>query len=251
MYRGQEYKILISDPPPLAHPPFSLIDIHMSSPSFSRPPENPDRRPLPLGWTTQYDPSYHAWYYVDTTKNQSQSQWHHPLDRPSSANPQPSFAPPPNPPPRSAYASYQQAPGGYNPGGGYVDPQDRGYQQQQPPQQPHYTPPGYDGYRNQGQGWPGWQQQQQQQPPQPVYVSPSGQPAVQQPTNAGRHHLGRGGGLGTAALAGGAGILGGVVLAEAFERHERHDEAEAYTEGFADAQYQDGDYVDPDYRGDW
>jgi hypothetical protein len=85
-----------------------------------------------------------------------------------------------------------------------------------------------------------------------VYVSPSGQPAVQQPTNAGRHHLGRGGGLGTTALgmngtflrgqdethflaiAGGAGLLGGVVLAEAFEGHERHErreEAEAYNEG--------------------
>jgi hypothetical protein len=104
-------------------------------------------------------------YYVDTTKSPTQSQWHHPLDRPSASNPQQNFTPPPNPPPRSSYASYQPGPGGYNQGAQYVEPE-RGYQAQQPPPpQPQYAPPaGYEGFRN--QGWQqGWQQQQQQ--PQP------------------------------------------------------------------------------------
>lgn len=33
----------------------------MSAPPPYGTPENPDRRPLPDGWTQQYDPNYKTW----------------------------------------------------------------------------------------------------------------------------------------------------------------------------------------------
>lgn len=38
-------------------------------------------------------------------------------------------------------------------------------------------------------------------------------------------------GIGTAVAAGGAGLLGGVLLGEALENHEDNDEREAYQDG--------------------
>ena len=38
-------------------------------------------------------------------------------------------------------------------------------------------------------------------------------------------------GIGTAVAAGGAGLLGGVLLTEAFENHEDNEEREAYQDG--------------------
>lgn len=57
-------------------------------------------------------------------------------------------------------------------------------------------------------------------------------------------------GMGTAVLAGGAGLVGGALLANAFEDHDNEERQEGYDQGYADGQ--DGDYGG-DYGGggDW
>ncbi|KAF8304796.1 hypothetical protein DL93DRAFT_2090126, partial [Clavulina sp. PMI_390] len=42
--------------------------------------------------------------------------------------------------------------------------------------------------------------------------------------------------MGTALLAGGAGLVGGALLMDAFEDHEDHEEREAYDQGYQDGQ---------------
>ncbi|KAH9012032.1 hypothetical protein EDB84DRAFT_1537763 [Lactarius hengduanensis] len=217
----------------------------MSAPPPSSPPTvNPDRRQLPDGWITRWDGNYHAWYYVDTRAQPPRSSWAHPLGAaPSSPQPSTAYAPPSNPPPNRAYNS-----GGPSFPGQYVGPQQYsqtspypsgpGYQVGQPdqrnfqglsPQPQGGYPQGY-GYPAQ-QGWQGgWQQAQQ-----PVYPQP------QQQSSRGSGRGGGGIGMGGLALAAGGGLLGGALLENAFEDHDRDE----YNEGFQDGQ--DGDYDGGDF----
>ncbi|KAG8834188.1 hypothetical protein FRC20_007518, partial [Serendipita sp. 405] len=59
-------------------------------------PENPDKRPLPPGWITQFDKNYNAWYYVKTDENPPVTIWEHPVGKADSHNiaSQPSAATP-------------------------------------------------------------------------------------------------------------------------------------------------------------
>ncbi|KAF7433588.1 hypothetical protein PC9H_005549 [Pleurotus ostreatus] len=57
--------------------------------------ENPDKRPLPQGWITQYD----SRYYVNTSASPPVTVWEHPLGAPPPAPPPSHYAPPPGPPP--------------------------------------------------------------------------------------------------------------------------------------------------------
>ncbi|KIM28828.1 hypothetical protein M408DRAFT_8603 [Serendipita vermifera MAFF 305830] len=86
------------------------------SPNPSGPPKtNPDTRPLPAGWITQFDTNYNAWFYVDTRAQPPRSEWKHPADLlPPS---QPSYMPPGGAPPSSggsAQAYYQGSPSPYS-----------------------------------------------------------------------------------------------------------------------------------------
>ncbi|KAI0761750.1 hypothetical protein BC629DRAFT_1597274 [Irpex lacteus] len=194
-------------------------------------PQNPDARPLPPGWIQQYDRNYNTWFYVNTTTNPPQSSWTHPA---GPAPPPPAnFAPPAGPPPpNSPYgqqpyppqSGYGQSPppqqygGGYGSGyGGYGSP---------PPQQ------SYGGGYPENRGFFGGGAPPQQQQPQVVYQQAP-------PKKSGP-------GMGTALLAGGAGLVGGALLADAFEDHEDREEREAYDQGYNDGQ--DNDYGGGD---DW
>ncbi|KAF8887734.1 hypothetical protein BD779DRAFT_486219 [Infundibulicybe gibba] len=44
--------------------------------------QNPDTRPLPTGWTQDYNPAYQTWFYVDLGCNPPKSTYQHPLDQP-------------------------------------------------------------------------------------------------------------------------------------------------------------------------
>ncbi|KAL4082169.1 hypothetical protein V8B97DRAFT_173453 [Scleroderma yunnanense] len=161
---------------------------------MASPPLNPDTRPLPPGWVQQYN-----WeFYVNTREQPPRSSWEHPLG-------------PPGPP------------GGYS----------------QPPYQ--YGPPS----GNYGQGGPGYPQGSYQ--PQGgrgtelasfVYsLYPDiilsllgffgGSGGQQQPLPPKKSTPG----MGTALLAGGAGLAGGALLMEAFDHHEDRVEEQAYDAG--------------------
>jgi len=220
---------------------------------------NPDARPLPPGWIAQYDSNYNTWFYVNTRTTPPTSSWSHPLDtqtqRPSN-NYGSQFnapaGPPPgqnsydndygqgrsqwsSPPPQSSWGSQNQgqwqpqSPGSYNQGGGY------GYGGQQPtyggPQpsrypsgasQPSWGGPPQGPTYGQGQGYNYGPPQQER------YLGNDPQPMVaQQPAQQPR----RGAGIGTIALAGGAGLIGGALLENAFEDHEEKDYDESYEQG--------------------
>ncbi|KAH9987887.1 hypothetical protein BJV77DRAFT_1070349 [Russula vinacea] len=221
---------------------------------MSAPPHtgNPDRRPLPDGWITRYDDNYRAWYYVDTRAQPPRSSWDHPSTQglpPSSSQPG-GYAPPSNSqnrnfvgsggaPPYNQQQQYSgqplnQAPpysGGFQ--GNQSDP--RYTQQGFPPQQQNYGGPPASNYN------PGWQAQQGWQQPPQGYPAQAPAPTVQQATRTGRGHN-----LPTGLLAGGAGLLGGLVLAEGFEHHERREEEErqeAFDQGYIDGE------VNNDYGG--
>ncbi|KAG8748139.1 hypothetical protein FRC10_008872 [Ceratobasidium sp. 414] len=111
----------------------------MSMPGLWQAPNgqgNPDGRPLPPGFVTQFDPGYSTWFYVNTTAQPPRSQWLHPADHHDQNNP-PSGGvnwdarypaqggnrdlggglPP------GQYAGGYGGPGGsYGPGGGYPPP---------------------------------------------------------------------------------------------------------------------------------
>jgi len=155
----------------------------MADQNKGAPPPNQDPRPLPPGWVCQYDWNYRTWFYVNTNVNPPVSSWVHPLGV------QQSYAPP-----QSAQAN-QPPPYPGAPARQYGPPQQQQYygpapQQVQYQQQPQAVPQrsGLFGF--------GHSNQQQQQQPQPA-----------------RHGMG---GLGTGLLAGGAGLLGGVLLADTF-----------------------------------
>ncbi|KAH7888145.1 hypothetical protein F5I97DRAFT_1926528 [Phlebopus sp. FC_14] len=205
---------------------------------MSSPPLNPDTRELPSGWIQQYNWEYRQWFYVYTREQPPRSSWEHPL------GPMPQgFAPPPGPPPpdrgynRSPYGG---GPGGYPPAqeyGGY----NQGYQPSYGAPQGYASPP--PNYNNAPSGGfmgggsyapPGSGYQQGPYPPegrgffggggqqQPVYVQQQQAPNKKRP------------GIGTALLAGGAGLVGGALLMDAFESHEDNVREEAYEEGFQD-----------------
>ncbi|KAG2125923.1 hypothetical protein BD769DRAFT_1464061 [Suillus cothurnatus] len=202
---------------------------------MSSPPPNPDSRPLPRGWIAQYNWDYRAWFYVNEMEQPPRSSWEHPLGPPQ-------YTAPPGPPPpnrdfsRSPYQDgYNQAPaqGGYAPSyGGYGG----GYGGNAPPG-------GYGGYPN--QGYPpagdtgrGFFGRTSSQPQQPAY-------AQQAPTRK------SGPGMGTALLAGGAGLVGGALLMDAFEDHEDRVEEQAYDQGY-DQGYDNGcDNGGGDFGGGW
>lgn len=212
---------------------------------MSSPPPydvNPDRRPLPAGWITQYDPNYKAWFYVNTEANPPVTTWNHPSGPVSTPSPEPRrYAAPQAPPVNNNFSTY---PGSYNPAGGQGSyPSQNGYPQQPPfgdsrgagyeqnyPQQndrrglggllgrltegrhsgrPSYGDEGRFGNGDGGFGRPsyggGYPSQQQQ--PQVVYVE-------QQPQR--KSGIGAGG----LALGAGAGLLGGIFLGEALENND-------------------------------
>jgi hypothetical protein len=53
-------------------------------PSPPKQPMNPDTRPLPNGWISQYDPNSKKYFYVYTPT--ALRQWEHPADKPLMAN---------------------------------------------------------------------------------------------------------------------------------------------------------------------
>jgi len=199
---------------------------------------NPDRRPLPDGWITRWDDNYRAWYYVDTRAQPPRSSWDHPLGLPPSSPPG-GYAPPSNAPPNRNYGG-NAPPYNSQQGQSYSEPVSQppysgGFQSgtQEPrvyPQQGQQGSTG--GYRNPGWQQPGWQQ------PQQGYAQ-SAPPAAQQPSHGGRNAL----------LAGGAGLLGGLVLTEAFEHHEHREEERAYDQGY-DQGFDNG-VVDDNNFGGW
>ncbi|KAI0079765.1 hypothetical protein K474DRAFT_1683130 [Panus rudis PR-1116 ss-1] len=174
------------------------------------PPANPDKRPLPPGWIEQYDKKF----YVNTRENPPRSSWVHPLGPPPPAPPPQSYGPPPGPPPPNT--SYAQgstygppsAPQGSYGQAGWSPNQGSGWGQPSPA------------------GWQGYYPGQQSQPySAPAKTKKSGM------------------GMGTAIAAGGAGLLGGVLLGEAIESHEDFEREEAYQDGYQDGADFDG--------GDW
>ncbi|KAF8629638.1 hypothetical protein AX15_003369 [Amanita polypyramis BW_CC] len=87
---------------------------------MSAPPQdNPDKRPLPSGWVSQYNPDYRTWYYINTTAHPPLSTWVHPLDSPSQAPPTSQYAAPPGSPPPPNYSSRPAPTQSYNQGQGY------------------------------------------------------------------------------------------------------------------------------------
>ncbi|PIL36626.1 hypothetical protein GSI_00315 [Ganoderma sinense ZZ0214-1] len=193
----------------------------MSQPPPYGPPSNPDRRPLPQGWIEKYDERYQAWFYVNTLENPPRSSWVHPLG----AAPPEGYGPPSGPPPPNQYNNPYPPPGGYNQG---PLPQQQWGQSPPPPSGGYYggPPPPQGGYPGQyggpppGQGDRGWFGSNTPQPQQqPAYVE-------QRPPKK------SGPGMGTALLAGGAGLVGGALLMDAFENHEEHEREEAYDAGY-------------------
>ncbi|OBZ71854.1 hypothetical protein A0H81_08115 [Grifola frondosa] len=200
-------------------------------PSGGRP-SNPDKRPLPPGWIEQYDSSYNAWFYVNTMEQPPRSSWVHPLGPPNSPQPPSAYAPPSGPPPpdNRGYSPYPPS-GGYN--------SQPNYQPSPPPQQ---YGGGYGGYNGPPQG--GYQGGYQSGPPpeQRGWFGGSSQP--QQPVLVQESKPKKSGmGMGTAIAAGGVGLLGGALLAEAWESHDDHEREIGYDQGFQNGDqvgYQDG-----------
>ncbi|KAK4683434.1 hypothetical protein P7C73_g6831, partial [Tremellales sp. Uapishka_1] len=197
---------------------------------------NPDSRPLPDGWTQQFNPDHKTWFYVNkNAPGGPKSQWTHPADD------QP-YAPPPGPPPG--------APSRGGNGGGersYSPQQPQSYspQQQQPTygqQQAYNAQPSYQPQQQYSQQQPqqkglgglfskltgkmggsqqyggGYPQQQQQYggggyPQQQQY---GGYPQQQQYAQQAPRRSGLGTG-GAAALGVGGGLLGGMLLMDAVE----------------------------------
>jgi len=211
---------------------------------MSSPPPydaNPDRRPLPPGWITQYDQNYKAWYYVNTLANPPATTWIHPSGPPS--------FPPPVGPPNNNSSTYSPATGqggypsqgggnGYpQPFGGYGDSggaeYERGYPQQNVDNQRGLggllgrltggQRPGHNsGFGGGGGGYPGQQQ------PQVVYVQ--------------QQQASKGSGMGKLALAAGGGLLGGALLTDVLERDDDRSYEEGYDDGRDDSGGFDGGF---------
>lgn len=148
---------------------------------------------VPDGWKAVFDEEYKTWYYVDLKTGQS--QW----EPPKGAG----FSRPAAPPPPPQYEQNDS----------------RGYQRQQPPPPPTQQQPRYQSYPQQ----PAYYQQPmypQQQPvyyQQPVYQQQQQQPVYyqQKPTKS-KH-----GGMMSGLVGAGIGLLGGAMLADAIDDHDR------------------------------
>lgn len=171
---------------------------------------NPDSRPLPDGWITQFNEGYKTWFYVNTkAPGGPKSQWTHPADdEPQSSQQQ--FAAPSGPPPPGGGPSHTSTPVGNQPAqktrGGLFSKltgKSSSHQQQQYQQYPQQGYP-QQGYPQQGypqQGYGGY-------PQQPMYGGYQQQPMMMQ----GRPQR-QGMGAGTGAMLGmGGGLLGGMML---------------------------------------
>ncbi|KAN0097854.1 hypothetical protein V8E55_002300 [Tylopilus felleus] len=204
---------------------------------MATPPPNPDTRELPYGWIQQYNWEFRQWFYVNTRENPPRSGWEHPLGPIPQGyapplGPPPSRSPyggPPGPPPPPPDRSYNRSPYGGPP------PPPQGYGGYgASPQGYNNTPAG--GYLGGGSYGSGNRGYSPGAPSHTVYVE---EQAPQQ----------RKFGLGTAVAAGGAGLLGGVLLTEAFEKHNEHEREEGYDQGF-DAGMGQGDQGGGDQGGD-
>ncbi|CCM03963.1 uncharacterized protein FIBRA_06119 [Fibroporia radiculosa] len=229
------------------------------SPGYDRP-RNPDTRQLPPGWTAEYDDNYNAWFYVNTFEEPPRSSWVHPLDiAPRSPRPG-GYAPPSGPPPPNDRRGYDSSRGydqpSWNqgpPGRSYDDgPSPRPYNDRLSPRPYDGGPPSrsYDdgygssygaplppgGYRP-GGGYGG-------PPPEESRGWFGGGPSMQQPANVEvvetpppkKHHMG----MGTALAAGGAGILGGMLIGDLIEHHDERERMEGFDQGFQDGSMDQG-----------
>ncbi|KAF8211664.1 hypothetical protein K438DRAFT_1807687 [Mycena galopus ATCC 62051] len=195
---------------------------------------NPDTRQLPPGWITQFDGNYNAWFYVNTQVQPPVTTWVHPLGATPSPGaygaPQgsekdyfPTPQPTGSPYPAAAANPYPpQQGGGYDSGSGYPQAPQPGqyspqYSPQPPPQQYPNPPPQEDKGLLSGLFGGSSQQQPVYGQGQPMYGQ--GQPmyAMSEPPPK-KHGIG----MGTVALGAGS-LLGGVLLAEAFEGHGHHN----------------------------
>jgi len=207
---------------------------------MSSPPPNPDTRDLPHGWVAQYNWDYKQWFYVNTREQPPRSSWEHPL------GPMP-FAPPSGPPPDRSYSRspYGGGPGGYN--SGYqpsygASPQGYGG----PP--PNYTNAPSGGYTGGGPYAPGGYQQGSYPPENRGWFGGGGG-GQQQPVYTQAPPKKSGIGLGTAVLAGGAGLVGGALLMDAFEDHDEREREEGFDQGYQDGW--DNNQGDFDGGGGW
>ncbi|KAG8977624.1 MutS protein msh4 [Tulasnella sp. 425] len=235
---------------PSNHPPFAT-----SCASMSNAARNPDSRPLPPGWITQYDKNYDAWFYVNTAATPPVTTWEHPGQNAYAPPP----VPPPGPPPSNQYNQGYSP--GYNQGGQYPQQQQPGYFQQSPPPQQYAQQQSYGNDRGPGKSGGGLlgkllgggSRPSSSTPsygggygPQPGYggYGPGPSPGYygQQPMYAQPAQKSGGGmGMGTVALAAGGGLVGGMLLADAFD-DSRED---AYADGYNDGQ--DGGGFDGDF----
>ncbi|KAI8973515.1 hypothetical protein BDF20DRAFT_882796 [Mycotypha africana] len=74
-----------SAPPPYTPSPAPSSQQSYAPPSPPKQPINPDSRPLPQGWISQYDPNSKRFFYVYTPT--ALCQWEHPADKPLNAAP--------------------------------------------------------------------------------------------------------------------------------------------------------------------
>ncbi|TFY60613.1 hypothetical protein EVJ58_g5040 [Rhodofomes roseus] len=170
----------MSQPPPYSSRPYSE----------NQPPENPDRRPLPPGWISQWDSNYNAW--LATRRPQARHR------RTTAGTAQDTRAPSG----AQRYDDYRGPSPGY---GG------------QPPS--NYGPgPGYGAPARDSRGWFGSSAASAQQPAMIQQAAPKKS----------------GIGMGTALAAGGAGLLGGVILEDLWQNHDEHEREEGYDDAMQD-----------------
>lgn len=196
---------------PPARPTRELLRPHPLPAAPSRAPadtdqhmsQEPDPRPLPPGWASQFNPHYGRWFYIDTSVNPPRSSWVHPADEQPAG-----YAPPPGPPDASRGISG----GGYGPPpgssqGGYGGPPaQQGYGGYGPPPGQYGPPQGYGapsygaGYAPQGYG------------PPPASAPAQQTVVMEQQAPQKKHGLGA---MGGAALGLGGGLLGGMLISDA------------------------------------
>ncbi|KAJ3786851.1 hypothetical protein GGU10DRAFT_386291 [Lentinula aff. detonsa] len=207
----------------------------MSAPPPYPPNQNPDTRPLPPGWISQYDNNYRTWFYVNTTVNPPVTTWTNPLGaQPTSPPPNAYGSPagPPPPGPGSPGYGYNNPPQGQYPGyGGYQQspPSQQYYGGGPPPpqgygQSPGYGGPGYGGYREEENR--GFFNRPSNNTPQQAYVQ------APPPKKSGP-------GMGTMLGVGAAGLVGGALIGEMIEHHEDEERFDAYQDGVQQGQMDD------------
>ncbi|KAF9076665.1 hypothetical protein BDP27DRAFT_1313706 [Rhodocollybia butyracea] len=208
----------------------------MSAPPPYPPSENPDRRPLPGGWITQYDSNYRAWFYVNTVANPPVTTWTHPLGPPPTSPPPNPYGPPPGPPPRNSEYGYNNPQGQYS---GYGGP---GYQPSPPPQPYYGNSPPPQGYGSGGYG--GYREEENRG----LFNRPSSNPTPQviyeqAPPPPKKQGMGMGSMLGIGA----AGLVGGALIGGLIEHHEDEERLDAYEDGVQQGQMDD--YGGGDFGG--